>query len=162
MSLRSIGLVVILMALGACSSVDDPLVEYSAEGGVGEFGTGTQHDIYANFAEALGTTDRVFFAFDSSVLDPRAQETVALWADALLRYPELSVVVEGHCDERGSREYNLALGERRAEAVRAQLVALGIDPARIATISFGKERPLADGHDETAWAQNRRAVLTPG
>jgi peptidoglycan-associated lipoprotein len=162
MSLRSIGLVVILMALGACSSVDDPLVEYSAEGGVGEFGTGTQHDIYANFAEALGTTDRVVFAFDSSVLDPRAQEIVALWADALLRYPELSVVVEGHCDERGSREYNLALGERRAEAVRAQLVALGIDPARIATISFGKERPLADGHDETAWAQNRRAVLTPG
>ena len=162
MSLRSIGFVVILLALGACSSVDDPLVEYSAEGGVGEFGIGVQHDIYANFAEALGTTDRVFFAFDSAVLDAAARETVALWADALARYPELVVVVEGHCDERGSREYYLALGERRAQAVRLQLVALGIDPARIGTISFGKERPAADGHDEAAWAQNRRAVLTPG
>lgn len=162
MSLRSIGLVLVLIALGACSSVDDRPAEYSAEGGVGEFGIGVQHDIYANFAEALGTTDRVFFAFDSAVLDPAAQETVALWADALGRYPELIVVVEGHCDERGSREYNLALGERRAQSVRMQLIALGIDPARIATISFGKERPAADGHDDAAWALNRRAVLTPG
>lgn len=162
MSLRSIGLVVVLLVLGACSSVDDPLVEYSSEGGVTEFGTGTQHDIYANFAEVLGTTDRVLFAFDSAVLDPLAQETVALWADALGRYPELNVLVEGHCDERGSREYNLALGERRAQSVKSFLVALGIDPARIAMVSFGKERPAFDGHDEAAWAQNRRAVLTPG
>ena len=162
MSIRSIGLAVALLALAACSSVDDPLVEYSADGGVVEFGTGTQHDIYANFAEALGTTDRVLFAFDSALLDARAQETIALWADALGRYPELIVLVEGHCDERGSREYNLALGERRAEAVRELLVALGVDGSRIATVSFGKERPAVDGHDEAAWTQNRRAVLTPG
>lgn len=162
MSIRSIGLVVALLVLGACSSVDDPLVEYSSEGGVGEFGTGNQHDIYANFAEVLGTTDRVLFAFDSAVLDPLAQETVALWADALGRYPEIVVLVEGHCDERGSREYNLALGERRAQSVKDLLVALGVDSARIGIVSFGKERPAVDGHDEAAWTQNRRAVLTPG
>lgn len=162
MGIRSFGFVVALLAFAACSSVDDPLVEYSVEGGVDEFGTGNQHDIYANFAEALGTTDRVLFAFDSSVLDASAQETVALWADFMGRYPELVVVVEGHCDERGSREYNLALGERRANAVKALLVSMGVAGDRIATLSFGKERPAVDGHGEAAWAQNRRAVLSPG
>lgn len=162
MGIRSFGLVVVLLAIAACASVDDPLVEYSAEGGVDEFGTGTQHDIYANFAEALGTADRVFFAFDSSALDARARETVALWADFMGRYPDLVVVVEGHCDERGSREYNLALGERRASAVKALLVSMGVSADRITTLSFGKERPAIDGHSEAAWAQNRRAVLTPG
>lgn len=163
MRIRSFGLVVLLALLSACASgVDDAVVTYSTEGDIGEFGTTNQHDIYANFADALGTTDRVLFAFDSSALDAGAQATVRLWADFLNRYPAVAVVVEGHCDERGSREYNLALGERRASAVRDMLIALGIDPGRIATISFGKERPFALGHDEAAWAQNRRAVLTPG
>ena len=163
MSIRAFGLVVLLALLSACASgVDDEVVTYSTEGDIGEFGTANQHDIYANFADALGTTDRVFFAFDSSALDAQAEATIRLWADFLNRYPAVAVVVEGHCDERGSREYNLALGERRANAVRDMLIALGIDDARIATISYGKERPFALGHDEAAWAQNRRAVLTPG
>ena len=159
-----IGLVFALFALAACSTpnVADPAVEYGSEGTVGEFGSGTQPDIFANFAEALGTTDRVFFAFDSSDLDESARATIALWADFMGRYPETVVVVEGHCDERGSREYNLALGERRAAAVRDLLVGLGVDGSRIAIISYGKERPAVEGHDEAAWAQNRRGVLTPG
>lgn len=163
MSIRSFGLVVLLAVLGACSSnVGDGVVTYSTEGDIGEFGTTSQHEIFANFADALGTTDRVLFAFDSSALDEEAQATIRLWADFMNRYPEVLVVVEGHCDERGSREYNLALGERRANAARDMLVALGVDSSRIATISYGKERPYALGHDEAAWAQNRRAVLTPG
>ncbi|MCA9771876.1 MAG: OmpA family protein [Myxococcales bacterium] len=157
MGIRSFGLVVVLLALGACSSVDDPLVEYSAEGGVGEFGTGTQHDIFANFAEALGTTDRVLFAFDSSSLDPKAQETVALWADFMGRYPEISVVVEGHCDERGSTEYNLALGDKRAKSAYDFLTTLGIDAKRLEVISYGEEFPLDARHNPIAWAKNRRA-----
>ena len=76
----------------------------------------------------------------------------------MIQYTGYSVTVEGHCDERGTREYNLALGERRAASVKNYLVALGVDPSRISTLSYGKERPLAMGHDEAAWSQNRRGV----
>ncbi len=74
------------------------------------------------------------------------------------KYPQYKVVVEGHADERGTREYNLALGERRASSVKDYLIALGIDPSRVETISYGKERPVALGHDEESWAKNRRSV----
>ena len=108
--------------------------------------------------EVLGK--RVFFALDSSVLNARAQSTIRRWADWMSEFSDVNVIVEGHCDERGTREYNLALGDRRANAVKDHLVVLGIDPNRITTISYGKERPLVLGHTEAAWGQNRRGDLT--
>lgn len=102
--------------------------------------------------------DRVFFAYDRSDLDIDAQQTLDRQAIWLGKHPSVRVTIEGHCDERGTREYNLALGERRANAVRDYLVASGVDEGRIDTISYGKERPVAFGSDEASWAQNRRGV----
>jgi len=113
---------------------------------------GTQEDLVVNVG------DRVFFAFDSSELSAEARASLEKQAAWMKKFGGVRVVVEGHCDERGTREYNLALGERRANAAKDYLVALGINPARVKTISYGKERPAALGHNETAWAQNRRAV----
>ncbi|MBM85524.1 MAG: peptidoglycan-associated lipoprotein [Rhodospirillaceae bacterium] len=104
--------------------------------------------------------DRVFFGVDQSDLNPDAQSTLDRQAAWLKKYPSVRVAVEGHCDERGTREYNLALGERRASAVRDYLVARGIDPSRLSTISYGKERPVAFPSNEEAWAQNRRSVTS--
>ncbi len=104
--------------------------------------------------------DTVLFDFDSSAVNAVADQTIRDWANWMRQFPAISVVIQGHCDERGTREYNLALGDRRANAVRNVLLALGIAPDRVGTISFGKERPAVSGHDETAWAKNRRAVLT--
>lgn len=102
--------------------------------------------------------DRVFFAFDKSELTTEARTTLEKQAFWLRKYPRATVTLEGHADERGTREYNLALGERRAAAARDYLVSLGIDPSRVSTISYGKERPAVLGSTEEAWAQNRRAV----
>jgi peptidoglycan-associated lipoprotein len=102
--------------------------------------------------------DRVFFGFDQSDLSRDAQATLDRQAAWLKKYRSARVAVEGHCDERGTREYNLALGDRRSQAVRDYLVARGIDASRIDTISYGKERPVAFGGDEAAWSQNRRGV----
>ncbi|HEY9569235.1 MAG TPA: peptidoglycan-associated lipoprotein Pal [Thalassobaculum sp.] len=102
--------------------------------------------------------DRVFFAFDQSDLSTEARTTLEKQGFWLRKYPQATVTIEGHADERGTREYNLALGERRAAAARDYLVSLGIDPSRVATISYGKERPAVLGSNEEAYAQNRRAV----
>ncbi len=102
--------------------------------------------------------DRVFFDFDRSDLKPDARATLEKQAAWLKKYPAIRVTLEGHADERGTREYNLALGERRANSAKDFLVALGINPNRLQTISFGKERPVALGSNEASWAQNRRAV----
>lgn len=107
---------------------------------------------------APGVVDRVFFAYDSSVLSGEGQATLERQATWLRSNPSQSVIVEGHCDERGTREYNLALGERRAAAAKSYLVSLGIPSGRISTVSYGKERPAVPGSNESAWAQNRRAV----
>lgn len=114
---------------------------------------GTQEDLVANIG------DRVFFGFDRYDLSTDARQKVQDWAQWLQRYSGLSVTIEGHADERGTREYNLALGERRAVSVRDYLSALGVSPSRMRTISYGKERPAVLGSNEDAWAQNRRAVL---
>jgi len=123
-------------------------------GGIGSRNAlpGSQQDLEASAG------DRVFFAFDRSDITPEAQEILARQADWLRRYPNVTVTIEGHCDERGTREYNLALGERRAQAVKNVLVASGIPASRISTISYGKERPAVVGSSEEAYAQNRRAV----
>ncbi|MEM1287059.1 MAG: peptidoglycan-associated lipoprotein Pal [Pseudomonadota bacterium] len=102
--------------------------------------------------------DRVFFETDSSTLTAEGQLTLDRQAAWLNQYPQYSIQVEGHADERGTREYNLALGARRAAATRDYLTARGITPNRLGTISYGKERPVATCNDITCWSQNRRAV----
>lgn len=100
-----------------------------------------------------------FFAFDSSRLDAAARTALHATAEWLRDHPEMNLLIEGHCDERGTAAYNLALGDHRAETARQYLVLLGIDPNRLSTISYGEERPFALGSNERAWAQNRRAHL---
>ena len=102
--------------------------------------------------------DRVFFDYDRSVVRADGEETLQRQAAFLKAHPEITISVAGHCDERGTREYNLALGERRANATKNYLVSLGIDAGRISTISYGKERPIVLGRNEAAWAQNRAGV----
>lgn len=102
--------------------------------------------------------DRVFFGFDKSSLTSEAVNTLKAQAEWLQANPDTNVIVEGHTDDRGTREYNLALGERRAVAVKNYLISRGVDAERIKTISYGKERPAVVGANEAAWAQNRRAV----
>ncbi len=109
-----------------------------------------------DFAQNVG--DRVFFDFNESDIKPEGQAILEKQAKWLQTYGSLTVTVEGHCDDRGTREYNLALGERRANAVKKALVALGVPAARVSTISYGKERPAVVGDNEAAWAQNRRGV----
>ena len=113
-----------------------------------------------DFAQNVG--DRVFFESDQTDLTPRAQETLGRQAAWLLRYDRGPFTVEGHADERGTREYNFALGARRAENAKAYLVARGIPASRIRTISYGKERPVAVCNDISCWSQNRRAVTVIG
>ncbi len=104
--------------------------------------------------------DRVFYALNKSNLSSAARATLEKQAAWLKKYGGVKVTVEGHADERGTREYNLALGERRANSAKDFLVALGVSPNRVKTISYGKERPVALGHDESSWSQNRRGVTT--
>ncbi len=159
----------VAFTLVACSSTDDeasmdasdvaaregisdgPLAEiYDADQG-GPV-PGTQADLVVNVG------DRIFFGYDRYDLSSEAQGVLSAQARWLQQYPNLAVTVEGHADERGTREYNLALGERRANSVKNYLVALGVSPNRITTISYGKERPAVPGSNETAWSQNRRGV----
>jgi len=111
----------------------------------------------AEFLAQAGT-DTVHFATDSSDIDAEAQGILTAQVAWLKKYPNVRVTVEGHCDERGTREYNLALGDRRANSAKNFLVNAGVDAGRISVISYGKEKPVATGSDESSWAQNRRAV----
>lgn len=106
--------------------------------------------------------DRVFFGFDRYDLTSAARETLRAQAAWMQANPGVTVTVEGHADERGTREYNLALGERRANSIKNYLIALGVDGDRVRTISFGKERPTVLGSNEAAWAANRRGVTLVG
>ncbi len=101
----------------------------------------------------------IYFDFDSSEIRPEFLPTLRAHADYLVNNPSARLVIEGHCDERGSREYNIALGERRANAVKRFLEAEGVSPLQLETISYGEERPAVPGHNEEAWARNRRAEL---
>lgn len=130
----------------ASSSVDTTTSDFS---GVIR---GTQEDL------VVSVGDRVFFAYDSAELDADAQELLQAQAAWLKQYNKTSITIEGHCDERGTREYNLALGERRAQAVKNYLNGLGVSTSSISTISYGKERPAVVGSNDDAWGQNRRSV----
>jgi peptidoglycan-associated lipoprotein len=114
---------------------------------------GSEQDLVVNVG------DRVFFDVDKYDLSAEARTTIEKQAQWLKTYPNVNIMVEGHADERGTREYNLALGEKRAMAERNYLIAMGVDAKRIQTISYGKERPAVLGSDESSWAQNRRAVV---
>lgn len=103
--------------------------------------------------------DRVFFAYDSAAITNEYENRLRRAADWLRHYPAVKVTIEGHADERGTREYNLALGDRRAIAVKRALIAFGVSADRLSTVSFGKERPAVTGSTEAAWSQNRRAVM---
>lgn len=162
----------VVFTLSACGTSSDGSSDVGAEvtaGADGEagplFGTetgdgsaygaaapGTQADLVANVG------DRIFFGYDRYDLTSEARNTLDLQSQWLSKYPDVRITIEGHCDERGTREYNLALGERRAASVRSYLIARGVDPSRINTISYGKERPAVPGSDEASWAQNRRGV----
>jgi peptidoglycan-associated lipoprotein len=104
--------------------------------------------------------DRVFFAYDKTDLDDRDRATLQKQATWLQKYPSVTLSIEGHCDERGTREYNLALGARRAQAVKDYLASLGVSGSRLETISYGKERPVCVESNDSCYAQNRRGVST--
>jgi peptidoglycan-associated lipoprotein len=112
----------------------------------------------ADFQTNVG--DKVFFAYDRSDIDDRARATLQKQAAWLQRWPTVVLIVEGHADERGTREYNLALGARRAQAAKDYLASLGVSGARLETISYGKERPVCVQSNEACWVQNRRGVST--
>lgn len=120
--------------------------------------TGAAIGTQQHFAAAVGSSTTIYFDTDRYNVD--SQDAAALQAQAqyFARYPQITFTIEGHADERGTREYNLALGERRADAAKAYLVSLGVSPNRISVVSYGKERPVALASNESAWAQNRRAA----
>ena len=153
MKTKLIGALCALALLGACATEDQTAATAGA-GAAAATGPrpGSQEDLVANVG------DRVFFDFDRSTIRADQRTTLERQSAWLQRHPQVQVAVEGHADERGTREYNLALGQRRANAARDVLVAGGVSPARISTISYGKDRPAALGSNEQAWAQNRRAV----
>ena len=112
----------------------------------------------AHFSQAMSGRDTIYFDTDKFDIDSEDQAALRQPAQYLAQYPNVRATVEGHCDERGTREYNLALGERRANAAKNFLVSLGVPANRLTVVSYGKERPIATGSNEAAWAQNRRAV----
>lgn len=149
-----------LALLSACASTAGPDVDTTAEPVVDTTPEpqgpipGSQADLEQNAGH------RVFFAYDQYTLTPQAQATLSRQAAWLQEFPETRILVAGNCDERGTREYNLALGARRAEAARAYLVSLGVDRNRITTVSYGKERPIDPRSNEQAWSLNRNATTT--
>lgn len=140
------------LAVAGCASKKN-LPNNAGDLGLGGSATpGSQQDFTVNVG------DRIFFDLDSSVIRADAQQTLTKQAQWLARYPQYSITVEGHSDERGTREYNLALGQRRAAAARDFLASRGVPTNRMRTISYGKERPVAACDDISCWSQNRRAV----
>ena len=157
MNLRRMSLIAGLLLLAACSQ--NPSTNANAGGGATSTGPTTSAVVPGSaqdFQQNVG--DRVFFDFDKSAIKPEGQQTLQRQAQWLQKYPNVTVQVEGHCDDRGTREYNLALGERRANAAAKALVALGVSANRLKTISYGKDRPTVLGDNESAWAQNRVAI----
>lgn len=151
-----------MLTVGACSKKAPEALPPAPEGTDTGTGTGTdpnavvpgsQQDFIANVA-----SDRIFFGFDQYNVDAEDMATLQSQAQWLQRNPAVRVTIEGHADERGTRDYNIALGERRANAAKNYLASLGIDPSRMNVISYGKERPAELGSNEEAWAKNRRAV----
>ena len=164
-------LMVSTLALAACGTAKEEqpyadsvvsgqgTVQGTGEGMLGD-GSGVQGNVIPGSQEDLTVNvgDRVYFGYDRYDLTPEAQQQLQLQSQWLSQYPNVGITIEGHADERGTREYNLALGDRRANAVRDYLAGLGVSGSRVKTISYGKERPEVTGSDPQSWAQNRRAI----
>ena len=152
--------------LAACESTPDKATASTGSGGASTTSPGTamapavQSGARAGSQEDLNKQygDRVYFETDKSDIRVDAAKTLDGWSQWLSKNPSVTMVIEGNCDERGTREYNFALGERRANSVKNYLIARGVNPQRLSTISYGKERPAVLGSTEEAWAKNRRAV----
>jgi peptidoglycan-associated lipoprotein len=158
MNIKILGALAAVALLAACSH-EAPPVSNSVSSGMGTQTTpqngpvpGSEEDLVANVG------DRVFYAFDKSALTDEGKATLDRQAAWLAKYPQVSIQVAGNCDDRGTEEYNLALGNRRAVAAKDYLVAKGVAAARMTTISYGKDKPTAVGDNEQAWAQNRNAI----
>ncbi|MFC6491007.1 MULTISPECIES: peptidoglycan-associated lipoprotein Pal [Phyllobacteriaceae] len=147
------------LAIAGCRS-NQQVPNTAADLGLGAGANAAQPGSRQEFTVSVG--DRIFFDTDSSVVRSDAQATLTRQAQWLNRYPSYSITIEGHADERGTREYNLALGARRAAATRDFLVGQGVAANRIRTVSYGKERPVAVCDDISCWSQNRRAVTALG
>ena len=137
--------------IGGSSSSDSPSYEY---------GDSRQANLQGYLQNEIG--DRIYFETDKHNINSASAFTLESQANWLKSTPGFQIIVEGHCDERGTREYNLALGERRANSVKEFLISLGVEPGRVTTISYGKERPSAEGSTSESWAENRRAVTVVG
>jgi peptidoglycan-associated lipoprotein len=148
--MRAVGVIGVLAGALAVSACAKNNADQTANAGAAT--PGSQQDFVVNVG------DRVFFESDQSTLTPQARATLDNQAQWLARYSQYSFTVEGHADERGTREYNIALGARRAQTVREYLASRGVSPQRMRTISYGKERPVAVCDDISCWSQNRRAV----
>ena len=151
-ALRTGLLVVALGMLAGCANQAEPGSAQLNPDGKGPVTPGTQRDFSVNVG------DLVYFSSDSTDLTPESQATLQKQAQWLKQYPQFTITIEGHADERGTREYNIALGARRAAAVSDYLAARGVGANRMKTISYGKERPVAVCNDISCWSQNRRAV----
>ena len=149
-----------VLVLAACT--EKPKAVETAPPPVSSSTSTTTSNIVPGSAEDLRVNvgDTVHFDYDQYAIKDEDRSTLQRQAAWLQKYPSVRVTVEGHCDERGTREYNLALGARRANAVKEYLVSLGVSTARVDTISYGKERPICTESDESCWAQNRRGVTT--
>lgn len=141
-----------VLALAACSKKSTPNLEANSSLGAGQATPGSEQD----FATNVG--DRIYFENDQSTLTAEAQETLRRQAQWLAQYPGVMIQIEGHADERGTREYNISLSARRATATREFLLAQGVEASRVSSIAYGKERPAALCDAEQCWSQNRRAV----
>jgi peptidoglycan-associated lipoprotein len=158
MNIKTLGALAALALLSACASkpadTGNAMSNSTTAPMAPSIVPGSQEDLVANVG------DRVFYEFNQSVLSDEAQATLTKQATWLGKYPNVTVQLAGNCDERGTEEYNLALGNRRANAARDFLVAKGVSTSRITTISYGKDRPVALGSNEQAWAQNRNAITS--
>ena len=147
--IKALSAIAAMFLIAACSNSNDQQTASAATTSVAPGSVG-------DFRQNVG--DRIFFDTDGSTVREDGRQTLNRQAEWLKKYPNYQITIEGHCDERGTREYNLALGERRANAGRQYLIAQGIPAARLKTVSYGKERPDPVGSDEAAWSRNRRAV----
>ena len=156
MNMKIVGALAITLAVAGCASKSQTGPQTEGTGMIDSTTSSVIPGSEQDLAQNVG--DRVFFELDKSDLSQEARQTLDRQAAWLKRFPAVRVTLEGHCDERGTREYNMALGARRANAARAYLVALGIQTARIQTVSYGAERPAVLGTGDSVWSQNRRAV----
>ncbi|TKW62090.1 MAG: peptidoglycan-associated lipoprotein Pal [Blastochloris viridis] len=166
------GLLAVVAALSACSCLKSPDLDVAPVAQGSKYGSGNyaggaagaqpnNSDVKGLFDQQFvaGGFDRVYFDYDSAAIRGDAEATLNKFSEFAKANDVKGVTLEGHADERGTREYNLALGDRRAVSMKKYLIGTGLAPAQLTTISYGKERPAVEGHDESAWAKNRRGVI---